>query len=253
VNLSVFPTARDAAAALADHIAGALRTKPDLVLGLPTGRTPVQLYRELAALTERHAVDFSRTTTFNLDEFLGLRPDDPASYRRYMERHLFRKINIDRERIHVLDGSAPDPEAECARYERAIREAGGVDLQILGIGSNGHIGFNEPGDSLMARTHRVTLRPETRRANAALFGGDAGRVPGEALSMGMATILQARSIVLLATGVEKAASVERMIHGPITTRLPASFLQLHADTLVVLDEGAARKLERRTENEERRR
>lgn len=242
MKIRIFPTDRAAAAALAGEIVAALRDDPQLVIGLPAGRTPVTLYRELAVRCARGVADFSRATTFNLDEFLGLGPDDPGSYRGSMERHLFSGINIDRARIQFLDGRAPDPEAECARYEAAIEQAGGIGLQILGIGANGHIGFNEPGPWLSARTHRVALTPETRRANAALFGGDPERVPREALSMGMATILRARAIVLLATGRSKAACVERMIHGPLTTELPASFLQLHRHVDVVLDEGAAARL-----------
>ncbi len=240
MKITVFPTWRHAAVEVAARIAAALHARPELVLGLPTGRTPVQLYRELAALAARGEADFSRATTFNLDEFLGVPPDDPASYRAFMERHLFSKIRLPRERINFLDGGTADPASECARYERAIAAAGGIDLQLLGIGANGHIGFNEPGEALVSRTHRVTLREETRRANAALFGGDTTRVPAEALSMGMATILQARAIVLLATGAEKARCIERMVNGPLTTRLPASFLQLHACVEVVVDANAGR-------------
>ena len=147
-----------------------------------------------------------------------------------------------RPHAHLLDGTAADADAECARYEAAIAEAGGIDLQILGLGTNGHIGFNEPAPELMARTHRVMLRPETRRSNAGLFGGDPEAVPREALSMGMATILQARRIVLVATGRSKAGCVRRMIEGPLTTMLPASFLQLHREVEVMLDGAAAREL-----------
>jgi len=142
----------------------------------------------------------------------------------------------------VLNGAAPDPQAECARYEQAIADAGGIGLQLLGIGTNGHIGFNEPARELAARTHRVTLKESTRRSNAALFGGDAGKVPKEALSMGMGTILHARRIVLIATGKSKTRCVDRMVNGPITTRMPASFLQLHANVELMLDEAAAAAL-----------
>jgi glucosamine-6-phosphate deaminase len=159
-----------------------------------------------------------------------------------MDEHLFKPAGIPGEQIGFLNGAAPDPVAECERYEEAIAAAGGIDVQILGIGTNGHIGFNEPARELQSRTHRVRLKPETRRSNAALFGGDAEAVPPEALSMGMATILQARSIVLLATGRSKAGCIARVVNGPITTRLPASFLQLHHDVEIVLDEGAAQTL-----------
>jgi glucosamine-6-phosphate deaminase len=238
-RVHVYPNERAAARALARHVADAIATKEDLVLGLPTGRTPVGFYHELSALAERGRVSLSEITTFNLDEFLGIGPTHPGSYRRFMEAHLFSRVHLPASQVNFLRGDADDPAQECARYEQAIAEAGGIDVQILGIGTNGHIGFNEPAPGLEARTHRVTLRPETRRSNAALFGGDADAVPREALSMGMATILQARSIVLLATGRSKAACVDRLLHGPITTALPASFLQLHAAVDVVLDAAAA--------------
>jgi glucosamine-6-phosphate deaminase len=242
-RVQIFPTDRHAARALAHRIADAVAARPMLVLGLPTGRTPVALYRELGALHARGA-DFSQVTTFNLDEFLGVPPSDPGSYRSFMQQHLFQHVNIPVARQNFLDGSA-DPDRECARYERAIAEAGGIDLQVLGIGTNGHIGFNEPARELQSHTHRVALRPETRRSNASLFGGDPGKVPSEALSMGMATILGARAIVLLATGSTKASCVERLMNGPLTTELPASFLQLHHDVDIMLDESAAEKVRRR--------
>lgn len=237
-RVTVFPDSRRAAVVVAARIASALQTRPALVLGLATGRTPVALYEELVRITNTRGLDWSQVTTFNLDEFLGLPPDHPASYRQFMEQHLFRHVNLSPGRVNFLAGTA-DPEEECRRYERAIAAAGGIDLQILGIGTNGHIGFNEPGPELQSRTHRVTLRPETRRSNAPLFGDDPARVPDEALSMGMATILQARSVILMANGGSKAACIERMVNGPLTTRLPASFLQLHHDVDIVLDEAAA--------------
>jgi glucosamine-6-phosphate deaminase len=241
-RVSLFPNERAAARALARRISEALAANPALVLGLPTGRTPVGFYHELAALHARGRADFSHATTFNLDEFLGLPPTHPGSYRRFMEGHLFSRVNLPPSRINFLDGSAPDPAAECARYEQAISAAGGIDVQILGIGTNGHIGFNEPAQELHARTHRMRLKPESRRSNAALFGGALSEVPTEALSMGMATILQARSVVLLATGRSKSECIERMLTGPITPQLPASFLQLHRDVDVMVDEPAAERL-----------
>jgi len=242
IRVTVFPNDRAAARALAKRLAGHAAAKPSLVLGLPTGRTPVRLYQELVWLVERGQLDLSRIRTFNLDEFLGIARDHPGSYRRFMEDHLFKPAGISDEQVEFLNGAAADPAAECERYEEAIAAAGGIDVQILGIGTNGHIGFNEPARELQARTHRVSLKPETRRSNAALFGGDPDAVPGEALSMGMATIVQARSIVLLASGKSKAGCIARLVNGPITTRLPASFLQLHHDVEIVLDEGAASKL-----------
>jgi glucosamine-6-phosphate deaminase len=240
-RVTVFPDARTAARVVAARIAAALRVKPDLVLGLATGRTPIALYEELSSLTADRGLDWSAVTTFNLDEFFGLPPEHPASYRQFMQQHLFSRLNIPPDRINFLVGTA-DPEQECRRYEAAIAAAGGIDLQILGIGTNGHIGFNEPGPELQSRTHRVTLKPETRRSNATLFGGDPERVPAEALSMGMATILQARTLILLAHGRSKAGCVERLVNGPLTTELPASFLQLHHDVDLILDEGAAVEL-----------
>jgi glucosamine-6-phosphate deaminase len=244
VTVRVFDTAQGAARALARSLAARIRLTPRLVLGLPTGRTPVPFYRELVALCRRRQIDFSETMTFNLDEFVGLDPHDRRSYRSYMDRHLFDHVNLPPRRIHFLDGSVRNAAAECARYERAIARAGGIDIQVLGLGANGHIGFNEPGDRLIARTHRTRLTSTTRRANRALFDGRARAVPREALSMGMATILQARRIVLLATGASKAACVRQMIEGPITTRVPASFLQLHPNAEAWLDEAAASRLDR---------
>ncbi|HEY7497162.1 MAG TPA: glucosamine-6-phosphate deaminase [Vicinamibacterales bacterium] len=243
-RITIFPNDRAAARALAQRIAQSLEENPRLVLGLPTGRTPVRLYHELASLFAHGRANFAEATTFNLDEFLGLTPEHPGSYRSFMTAHLFARVNLRPDRIHFLNGAAPDPVAECARYERAIADSGGIDVQILGVGTNGHIGFNEPARTLHARTHRVTLTPETKRANAALFGGDPAAVPAEALSMGMATILQARAIVLLATGRTKAPTVAGLVRGPIATELPASFLQLHHDVEVMLDEPAAAGLAR---------
>jgi glucosamine-6-phosphate deaminase len=238
----VFPDARAVARELARRVGEALRETPDLVLGLPTGRTPLLLYEELVSLHEQGHADFGRATTFNLDEFLGVPAASPGSYRAFMHRHLFDHVNADPARTNFLDGGAADPQEECERFEREIDRVGGIDLQILGIGTNGHIGFNEPAAQLEARTHRVRLKPETRRSNAPLFGGDPERVPPEALSMGMGTILQARRAVLIATGSSKAGCVERLINGPITTLLPASFLQLHRNAEIYLDRDAARGL-----------
>ena len=243
MRIRVFDTPLALARACARDIARALSARPGLVLGLPTGRTPIPLYRALARLHEAGRVDFSRATTFNLDEFLGLAAGDPRSYRAFMQRHLFNHVNLSPRRIHFLNGTARDVDKECRAYERAIDRAGGIDLQILGLGLNGHIGFNEPARALIARTHRTRLKPGTRRANAALFGHRLGAVPREAISMGMATILHARRVVLLATGVTKARRVERMIRGPVTPRLPASFLQLHRNVDVWIDRPAASNLE----------
>lgn len=243
MRIWIFSTPKTAARVLAGDIARAIGDNPRLVLGLPTGRTPIPLYRELIALHRQRSVNFSRVTTFNLDEFLGVDATDPRSYRAFMQRYLFDHVNVKTRRMHFLNGIPKDVASECQRYERALRRAGGMDLLLLGLGSNGHIGFNEPGKALMPRTHRATLTAATRRANAALFGNAPSSVPGEGLSMGIGTILAARRIVLLATGQRKARSVERLIRGPITTRVPASFLQLHANVEVWLDRAAAARLE----------
>jgi glucosamine-6-phosphate deaminase len=242
VDVHIFDGPDDAAVALAQRIAAALAQQPGLVLGLPTGRSPVAAYAQLRRLHAARQVDFSRAITFNLDEFAGVAPSHPGSFRTFMNHHLFDAINLAPSHIHFLNGAAEDLDAECDRYEAAIQAAGGIDLQLLGIGRNGHIGFNEPGDELTAHTHRVRLAESTRRDNSPLFGGDVDQVPREALSMGMGAILKARVIVLVATGERKAECVERALHGPISTRLPASFLQLHRRVELYLDRAAAARL-----------
>lgn len=239
MEIRILESEQEVARVLARRIARAIQLKPSLVIGLATGQTPLRTYEELRRLHAAGVVDFSQVTTFNLDEFVGLGPADHGSFRQYMDLKLFTAANIDRARIHFLDGCAVDLDAECARYESLIAEAGGIDLQLLGIGANGHIGFNEPADELTARTHRVVLAESTRRDNASAFGGDLSQVPREALSMGMETILRAETILLVATGARKARCVERALHGPITTQLPASFLQTHRSVEVYLDPGAA--------------
>jgi len=239
MRVRVFADASVLARALARDVARQIAADPGIVLGLPTGRTPIPLYRELVRLYRLGRVDFSRATTFNLDEFYGVEARDPRSYRAFMQRHLFDHVNLSSRHINFLDGSTQRVGAECARYERAIARAGGIDLQILGLGLNGHIGFNEPARALVAPTHCTRLKPGTRRANAPLFGGRVAAVPRHALSMGMATILRAERIVLVATGATKSRCVTRMIRGNVTPRLPASFLQLHRRAEVWLDRAAA--------------
>ena len=229
-------------AALATHVLETIVARPSLVLGLPTGRTPLGLYRELRERSGGDRIDWSRVRTFNLDEFAGLEPANPHSYRAFMQAELFDHVSIDPANIGFLNGAAPDLKAECRRYEDAIEAAGGIDLQILGIGANGHIGFNEPADGLCAHTHVAELETASREANAQFFGGDWRNVPERALSMGMATILNARDIILIATGAEKADAVHGMIEGLISTRLPASILQVHPRVTVMIDRAAAGKL-----------
>jgi glucosamine-6-phosphate deaminase len=246
MRIHICPTPRVAARSLARDVARTLRRQPDLVIGLPAGRTPIPLYEALVALHRAGRLDFSAATAFNLDEFVGLAKTHPASYGAFLRHHLFAAIDLRPARIHLLDGASQDAARECARYERAIARAGGLDVAVLGIGANGHIGFNEPGPALTAETHRVRLAAATRRANAALFGGRLSQVPREALSMGIGTILRARRIALLATGRSKAGAVARMLEGPVTPRVPASFLQLHPRVEVWLDRAAAARLRRAT-------
>jgi glucosamine-6-phosphate deaminase len=235
VNIQRFTDEDALASALAARLIAAIHQAPRLVLGLPTGRSPLALYSLLVERSVGQGIDWSGVTTFNVDEFVGLGGADPGSYRAFMQAAFFDHIAINPGHINLLDGRANDLDTECARYERAIADAGGIDIQVLGIGANGHIGFNEPGDSLRARTHVATLQRGTREANAQLFGNDPARVPARALSMGMATILAAREIILIATGEEKAAAVAGMARGAITTRLPASFLQLHPRVTLMVD------------------
>jgi glucosamine-6-phosphate deaminase len=239
VKCSKYSDEATLAAALCRVVLETVRRLPTAVLGLPTGRTPLLLYEELARVTREQHVDWSAVRTFNLDEFVGLNAHDPESYRSFMQARLFQHLNMRPANIGFLDGRAPSLDQECARYEQAISAVGGIDLLVLGIGANGHIGFNEPTDALAARTHRVTLSEPTRAANALWFGGDLSRVPREALTMGVATILSARAVVLIATGESKVDAVRAMLDGGVTTRVPASFLQLHPQVTVMLDPAAA--------------
>jgi glucosamine-6-phosphate deaminase len=245
VQLHIFPDDSAMARAVALRIVKLVAARPVAVLGLPTGRTPVRLYAHLRALHEAGKLDFSRVTTFNLDEFHGLPARHPASYRSFMEEHLFRHVNINPKRIHFLNGMHADAVRECRRYESAIARAGGIDLQILGIGTNGHIGFNEPATALQSSTHLARLKPETRRSNANLFDGRVSAVPTEALSMGVGTILRASAVILMANGSRKADAVKATVEGPVTTRMPASLLQLHRHVELMLDATAASKLSAR--------
>jgi glucosamine-6-phosphate deaminase len=230
------------AAALATRVIDAIGRTPALVLGLPTGRTSLALYRELRERSTRERIDWSGVRTFNLDEFVGLAADHPGSYRAFMQAELFDHVSIKPQNVGMLDGRAPDLKAECRRYEAAIAAVGGIDLQLLGIGGNGHIGFNEPASGLCAHTHVAELEQKTREANAQRFGGDWTAVPERALSMGMGTILAAREVVMMANSPDKAEAVYGMVEGLITTWLPASFLQVHPRVTVMLDDEASRRL-----------
>jgi len=228
----------------AKFVADLVRKKPDCVLGLATGSTPLATYRELIRLHREEALDFSQITTFNLDEYVGLSSIHPQSYRQFMQINLFDHININPDLTNVPDGRALDFEAHCRQYEQRIKDAGGIDLQILGIGSDGHIAFNEPGSSLGSRTRLKSLTSETIRDNARFFGGE-DKVPRLAVTMGVGTILESRRCILLAFGAHKAMAVKETVEGPVTAQVTASALQLHREVIGVFDEAAARLLVRR--------
>lgn len=227
----------------ADLFEHQLRRKPSSVLGLATGSTPIGLYEELVRRHQEHGLDFSKAVTFNLDEYLDLPPTHTQSYRYFMEQHLFRHVNVSPANIHVPHGNAADIEGFCEWYEAEIERRGGIDLQVLGIGGDGHIAFNEPGSSLGSRTRLKTLTEETIRDNARFFDSDE-QVPRFAITMGVGTIMEAREIVLLANGAKKAAVVAQALEGPITSQISASALQMHRQVTVVLDAEAATHLQR---------
>lgn len=238
MELIIRPDTAAACGLVASLIAKALREKPDLVLGLATGRTMEQLYARLVALHQNEGLDFSRCRTFNLDEYIGLPIEHPGSYRYYMNHHLFNRINIDPANTFLPDGMAKDIKTACAAYEHKIAECGGIDLQLLGIGAAGHIGFNEPLSGLKSRTRDKTLAEPTIRVNRSLFSNP-DDMPRRAITMGVGTILDARSIIMLATGSSKASIIAQAVEGPITSMVTASVLQLHSLCRVVVDEDAA--------------
>ncbi|HNS04682.1 MAG TPA: glucosamine-6-phosphate deaminase [Candidatus Saccharicenans sp.] len=211
------------------------------VLGLPTGNTPLLLYRYLVEMHRKEGLNFSRVVTFNLDEYVGLSPDHPASFHYFMWKHLFSQVNIRPENVHIPDGLASDMEAHCRQYEEEIKVAGGLDIQILGIGTDGHIGFNEPTSSLSSRTRIKTLTEQTRKENATFFGAEEN-VPYHAITMGIGTILEAKICLLLAFGKKKARAIAQAIEGPVTSMVTASALQFHPRAIILLDEEAASEL-----------
>lgn len=221
-----------------------IREQPDLVLGLASGRTMVPVYRELVTQLRLAKVSLAAVRVFALDEYRGARPADPGSCRWFLETHLLRHVDVAPANVQLLDGLASDPAAECLRYEAAIRDAGGIDMQLLGIGRNGHIGFNEPGSPFASRTRVAPLSEATREANAPQWGGRAADVPAAALTMGIGTILDARTCLLVAFGSDKAAALVAAIEEPPTVGLPASALQTHGDTVILLDDEAASRLVR---------
>lgn len=211
--------------------------KPDSVLGLATGSTPVGMYKELVQMFDEGRIDFSQVKTVNLDEYAGLPGDNDQSYRYFMNQNLFDHINIDKANTNVPDGTAADLHAECERYEQVVAGMGGVDIQLLGIGNNGHIAFNEPCDEFPEKTHVVDLTQNTIEANARFFQS-MDEVPKQAITMGIGTIMKAKKIVLLANGPKKAQTIYDTVYGPITPKVPASILRLHPDVTIFVDEEA---------------
>ena len=223
-------------------VATLIRRKPNCVLGFATGSTPLGLYRRLVEGYRRGELDFSKVVTFNLDEYVGLPPSHPQSYHHFMWENLFQHINVNPSNVHIPNGMVDDIEAHCDWYEEQIRRAGGIDLQILGIGPNGHLAFNEPGSSLGSRTRIKTLSRATRLANARFFESEAA-VSRHAITMGIGTIMEARRLLLLASGQAKARAVRAMLEGPISAMVPATIVQLHRYAHVLLDAEAAAELE----------
>ncbi|AWB45804.1 glucosamine-6-phosphate deaminase [Paenibacillus sp. CAA11] len=219
-------------------VASLLQTRPQAALGLATGSTPVGIYRRLVELYREGSVNFSQARTYNLDEYVGLPADHPQSYRQFMEEHLFRHVNILPHNTYIPSGSE-NPEAAVTEYDRLLEQAGPLDLQILGLGHNGHIGFNEPANKLHSRTHIVALDDRTREANARFFRSP-DEVPTHAITMGIASILHAKQILLMAKGEDKAEIVARALKGPLTTHCPASLLQTHPNVTILVDAKAGR-------------
>lgn len=233
---------KDMSRKAANIISAQVIMKPNCVLGLATGSTPIGTYDQLVEWYNKGDLDFSEVTTVNLDEYKGLPRTNDQSYYYFMHQHLFNRVNIDPERTNVPNGMEPDAEKECGRYEELIRSLGGVDLQLLGLGHNGHIGFNEPGEAFQKETHCVDLTESTIEANKRFFAS-ADDVPKQAYTMGIKTIMQAKKILIVVNGENKADIVERAFFGPVTPEVPASILQLHNDVTLVGDEAALAKIE----------
>lgn len=244
MEIIIMPDSLQASQVGARIIAALINDKNDCVLGLATGSTPVKLYQELIRMHREEDLDFRRVTSFNLDEYIGLGPDHPSSYNVFMKENLFDHINIPKHRIHIPDGLAPEVAAHCRQYEGAIKAAGGIDLQVLGIGSDGHIGFNEPTSSLASRTRIKTLTEQTIADNAQYFK-EGEEVPRHVITMGVGTIMEVRTNLLFAFGEGKAQAIADTVEGPITSMVPASVLQMHPSTKVIIDEAAASRLQKR--------
>ncbi len=244
MRVIILPDSESVSRRAAQVIASTVQKDPRCVLGLATGGTPLGAYRELIRMHADEGLDFSRVRSFNLDEYVGLKPTHPQSYRHFMQSNLFDKINIAPDNTHVPDGLAVDFDEYCELYEKMIVDAGGIDLQLLGIGSDGHIAFNEPGSSLGSRTRLKTLAPETIRDNARFFDSEQ-EVPRLAVTMGVGTILDSRRCLLMAYGESKAEAIAAAVEGPVTAQITASALQLHRDVTMIVDEAAAANLQRR--------
>lgn len=232
----------------AKEIAKLLYVKPEAVLGLATGSTPEGVYKELIELNKQNRADFSKVTSYNLDEYKGLKGDHPQSYRYFMNVNLFDHVNIDKNKTHVPKGISEDYEKDCKEYDEAIENAGGIDLQLLGIGRNGHIGFNEPSDFLNLNTHVTDLTEDTIKVNSRFFE-HIDEVPTQAITMGLGSIMKSKKIILLASGEKKAEIISKLVEEKISTRIPASMLQVHPNVLVIVDEEAASLLKSTSSDE----
>lgn len=241
MNILTFDTEEQLNEAGAGILSGIVQINPSAVLGLATGGTPVGIYEKLVQTYQRGLVSFKNVTTFNLDEYVGISPDHHQSYNHYMREHLFNHVDINLDHAHIPCGTAIDVEAECMQYDRMIEDAGQIDIQLLGIGHNGHIGFNEPSESLLSGTHVIELAEETKAANARYFSSEE-EVPGKAITMGVGMILKSKRILLVVKGEDKARIVERALKGPISTSCPASLLQTHPQLTVLVDRAAGRLL-----------
>lgn len=225
----------------AKEMSESIKANPEIILGLATGGTPIGMYKELINMYKGGELDFSKVTSVNLDEYVGLSGDHDQSYRYFMNNNLFNSINIDKSRTFVPNGMAKDIKAECIEYDERIRELGGIDVQLLGLGGNGHIGFNEPNTELSVGTHLTDLKKDTIEANARFFNS-IDEVPKKAITMGLGGIMKAKKIIVMASGEGKAEVVSKLMNGKITTELPASMLQMHNDVIVIIDEDAAKFL-----------
>ncbi len=239
--LQVFKNYEEMCTAVAGMIASRLKDQPNLVLGLATGSTPLGVYKELIRMHCEEGLDFSKAITFNLDEYVGLDPDHPQSYHYFMFENFFNHINIDPDKVHIPDGTAGDVESHCEWYDEEIKRREGIDIQLFDIGVNGQIGFNEPGSSLTSRTRIKTLTEKTTEDNMR-FAEDSGKAPQYAITMGIGTIMEAKEIIMLASGVQKAYAVKSAVEGPISALVPASIVQMHRKAFVMIDQEAASEL-----------